>query len=570
MSQPVVSSRKRILVFCDGTSADGRRGMTLGAGLTGDGVTNVIRLARAVNMMGKDKASGQAIHQIVSYNIGVGAQSGFDGEYNVGDADELAIGLEVASKIRDAYGFIADNYVEGDEIFLFGWSRGAYTVRKVAGLIYRMGLLSKEYMGLFPQYWAALNNPDLPWAVVPPMPEKPVPIECVGVFDTVGEIDLLDPVIDALGIKDNLLPPNIKHALHALAFHENRDKFMATLWQKDRQEPKDPVLKAIWKTQVLKQVWFAGDHTDVGGGYINHERADIVLYWMAGEIDKLVDLDHDFLKRAGMREPSEAWGMYPPTNALLTYEGVGSILDKRLGLMDPDDLFHESTLLWAPPARPDPFSMLGLKDLQQRFGDGWRPVAAPMNAFESERRVGWGKTDGLIPTFETGVTFALVLNALKNNRMPASKGDVLLVPPYEPNARYTKVTIAWRSYLLEERGEYYVLIVKNKSKGDADVVFFIQAEWYGPDRGISRHINKIARLVKGNYEFTVDTRCQYGQDAEGMRRFVVYHDKTRTPGQLNFVDYNDEVDEVNNALGVLGKGIIGIGQNLLDEPLSDY
>jgi len=291
---------------------------------------------------------------------------------------------------------------------------------------------------------------------------------------------------------------------------------------------------------------------------------------MAGEIDQLVDLDHDFLKRAAMREPSKPWGEYPPTNALLSYEGVGSVLDKRIGLMSPDDLFHESTLLWAPASPPDPLSMLSLKDLQRKFGDAWKPRAAPMSKFEIERREGWGKVDGLVPSFETGVTFALVLNALKNNRMPVTKGDILLVPPYEPGARYTRVTIPWNSYLLEERGEYYVLIVKNKSKGNADVVFFIQAEWYGPDRGVSRHINKIARLVKGNYEFTVNTRCQYGQDSDGMRRFVVYHDKTRTPGQLNFVDYNEEVDVVNHALGALGKGIIGVGQTLLDEPLTDF
>ncbi|KDQ52682.1 hypothetical protein JAAARDRAFT_198035 [Jaapia argillacea MUCL 33604] len=572
MSTPL-PPKKRILVFCDGTSADGRRGI-LSSGLTGDGITNVLRLSRAVKTFGIDKTTGQPIHQIVSYHIGVGAESRFNGEFSPYTLAELAFGFEVASKIRDAYGFIADNYNEGDEIFLFGWSRGAYTVRKVSEIISRIGLLSKDDMGLFPQYWAALNNPNIPWSVVPPAPTIPIPIECIGVFDTVGSVDPLKPVVNALGLRDNHLLPNVKLALHALALHENRDNFMCTLWERGPIEPTDPVLNHIWKTQVLKQVWFSGNHTDVGGGYMNHEKSDLVLFWMAGEIDQIVDLDHDFLKRCATRDPTKPWGRYPPTNSIRSVEGLLSLSETRLAMVsDAKHTFHESTLKW-PDATPlDPSSMLTLRDLKQKFGEDWTPPVQPMNTFENECREGWGKTGGLVPVFESEVTFALVLNVLKNNLQPVSNGDVLLVPQYRPRARYTRIRIRWRDSMLEEEGDYYVLIAKNKSSDDADVVLFVQEEWFGEDKGYGEHFNKVARIIKGHYEFPVDSRCQYGQSSEGVMRFVVYHDKTRTPKERDFVDTDVLLPEIKNMLAVLGKGVIGafeIARGFMGERLTTF
>lgn len=172
-------------------------------------------------------------------------------------------GKTVAAKIRDAYAFIAQNYAEGDQICLFGFSRGAYTVRKISGLINRLGLLPPAQMGYFFTYWKQLNNPKLG---TPPQPTKPVPIKCVGTWDTVGAVM---GQTNALTFKDTQLPSNVEIALHAVSFHENRSLFKCTLYT------------GAANNQTLKQFWFPGAHSDVGGGYSETELADLSLAWMS-------------------------------------------------------------------------------------------------------------------------------------------------------------------------------------------------------------------------------------------------------------------------------------------------
>ncbi|KAI6038058.1 hypothetical protein EDC04DRAFT_2896919 [Pisolithus marmoratus] len=207
MSSP---SPKMLLVFCDGTGADGT--------LTGTGVhapfqfpTNVLRLSRAVL---QTSAGDNQKQQIVLYMTGVGSEAGFDGT-SVPQAPLLqAYGTSVASKIRDAYAFIAQNFQVGDEICIFGFFRGAYIARKLSGLIDMIGLLAREQLENFFSIWSALVERQEP--TIPPG-TRSTRIKCVGVWDTVGAIyDALPPekpVRDALSVTDPILPANVDIAL---------------------------------------------------------------------------------------------------------------------------------------------------------------------------------------------------------------------------------------------------------------------------------------------------------------------------------------------------------------------
>ncbi|KAF9257868.1 hypothetical protein L218DRAFT_1005643 [Marasmius fiardii PR-910] len=164
-------SPKTLLVFCDGTGKDGSlappRSAANGAQATvfelpgggggGGGdpnyATNILRLSRSVLPLDK-----KGNRQIVFYQSGVGSEADFAGEQVTGTGSIQAFGTAVASKIRDAYVFIAQNFEKGDEICIFGFSRGAYTARKLSGLIDAIGLLSRQNLSYFFEIWSQLVN----------------------------------------------------------------------------------------------------------------------------------------------------------------------------------------------------------------------------------------------------------------------------------------------------------------------------------------------------------------------------------------------------------------------------
>jgi uncharacterized protein (DUF2235 family) len=270
---------RRLVVCCDGTwnSADG-----------GEAATNVVRMARCV----KPTASNGAA-QIVYYHPGVGTGNGLD--RLIGGAT----GAGLARNVRDAYAFIVNNYVAGDEIFLFGFSRGAYTARSISGLIDTIGLLDERDMGGFLDAWAFYRMPDeqkkkhrAAFEQRFPGRATNVPIRCIGVWDTVGSLGI--PANRLLGrlkfCRANYrflsvkLCPAVEHAFQALAIDEQRQAFAPAVWQRDPTAPPD---------QVVRQVWFAGVHSDIGGGYAEHGAADLSFLWMAAQVWELLDLDPD-------------------------------------------------------------------------------------------------------------------------------------------------------------------------------------------------------------------------------------------------------------------------------------
>ncbi|KAI6139496.1 hypothetical protein BKA82DRAFT_4222687 [Pisolithus tinctorius] len=291
MSPP---SPKMLLVFCDGTGADGT--------LTGTEVhaprqfaTNVLRLCNG------DKPK----RQIVLYLSGVGSESDFNGNF-AGAAPLLP------SKIRDAYAFIAQNFEVGDEICIFG---GAYTARKLSGLI-------REQLGDFFKIWSALANGQHRRFHLARV--RPGSSECVGVWDTVDAVYKfpLTPIRDTLGITDPSLPASIDIALHALSLQENRDRFLPTLWE---------MPKGGWRDN---QVWFPGSHCDVGGGYEKHDLSDLALFWMVGEIKSFINIDTSFIEKIAQPQP-DPW------------EQPNLATDMRSGAIKPGMVFHES-ILYAP------------------------------------------------------------------------------------------------------------------------------------------------------------------------------------------------------------------------------
>jgi uncharacterized protein (DUF2235 family) len=282
---------KRLVICCDGTWNDADLGTNF---------TNVVRMARAVAT--HDARNGKAIPQIVYYHSGVGAG---------GDLiDRVAgggLGMGLSRNVRDAYAFIASNFCEGDDILLFGFSRGAYTARSVAGLTGFAGILHKRDMDDFALLWEGYRLKDTEHRsdVLQHFSDryKDVHIKCIGVWDTVGALGVpghLDVLFrDFYEFHDTNLGPHVEYAFHAMALDEHRKDFEPTLWQQTAEGKQNG--------QTLQQVWFAGAHSNVGGGYEEHGLSDIALAWMASRVAPLLALDIEgYLKPK--RDMRSLWG----------------------------------------------------------------------------------------------------------------------------------------------------------------------------------------------------------------------------------------------------------------------
>jgi uncharacterized protein (DUF2235 family) len=269
---------KRLVVCFDGTWNDA------------DGAapeTNVVRLARAV----RANSGSDQVQQITLYVRGVGSSGTKMAHYVDG-----AVGIGVDENIHSGYQFIAQNFVPGDEIFLFGFSRGAFTARSLAGFIGASGLAYRQSLSQLGRLWAHYRTPPAnrdPAALddIPRHDKAAVRIKFLGVWDTVGALGVpsgwaLSGAVNAgLRFHDTTPSSIVENAFHALAIDEFRDAFVPTLWT-----------GTLPAGATIEQVWFAGAHSDVGGGYVDRALADIPLVWMAGKAEDLgLKLDWDCL-----------------------------------------------------------------------------------------------------------------------------------------------------------------------------------------------------------------------------------------------------------------------------------
>lgn len=279
-----MKDNKRLIVCCDGTWQK----------LADPYPTNVVKIAQAIKPLASDGTP-----QMLFYDEGVGTQKD--------TAERLlggAFGTGIDQNIQDAYRFLCLNYVDGDEIYLFGFSRGAYTVRSLAGLMYNCGLLKRENIRQAPEaYQLYCHRGTRPSDQEAKDFRKEnslgsrVDITLLGCWDTVGslgipEVSSFGPVAQQINNKyrfhDTTLNKKIKNALHAVAIDEQRKVFNVTPMQKHPDAP----------DQVLHQVWFPGDHGCVGGGTKEQSKlADVTLKWMIESIGSLgLGLEFDISK----------------------------------------------------------------------------------------------------------------------------------------------------------------------------------------------------------------------------------------------------------------------------------
>jgi uncharacterized protein (DUF2235 family) len=179
---------------------------------------------------------------------------------------EGATGTGTSERIRDAYRFLSQRYQQGDRIYGFGFSRGAFAIRSLAGLLDLAGL-SKE-----PR---AIKEEELLDIYEAYMDTKPIEkvlygtvdatIDFLGVWDTVGALAFGR----TLGNFHRLSPRNVGRVAHALALDEERERFEPAFWE----------LPANAETRV-DEVWFSGCHTNIGGGYVDANLSNISLFWM--------------------------------------------------------------------------------------------------------------------------------------------------------------------------------------------------------------------------------------------------------------------------------------------------
>ena len=241
---------KNIVICCDGTGNE-----------YGRNNTNVVKLYQHVI---RDS------EQIAFYDPGVGTFSFLGREVGrrVGIMLGRAFGAGLQQNVEDAYRYLMDRYESGDRLFLFGFSRGAFTVRALAGMLHKCGLLQKGSNNLIPYASKIYNrrgNEDVAAGF-----KRTYSHECkpyvIGVWDTVGAMGWF------WGKKffDTYLNEDVTYGYQAISIDERRRHFPVSLWNESRRN----------EGQTIEQVWFPGFHSDVGGSHADAGLSDITLKWM--------------------------------------------------------------------------------------------------------------------------------------------------------------------------------------------------------------------------------------------------------------------------------------------------
>jgi len=251
--------------------------------------TNVLKVARAIAPV-----SDGGAEQVVFYDWGLGS---YHDEFTAG-----AFGAGINKNIQDCYRFIVQNYAIGDRLYFFGFSRGAFTVRSLAGLLNNCGILKKSNARLIARAFEIYKDPDIKpdddfsknwrnrYSVKADLSqltgaarraytdEGHAKIHFIGVWDTVGALGVPLSLLSFFNkehmFHDNKIGPNIVTARHALAIDERRDDFKPTIWKQ--------------RSGVdIQQVWFAGCHADIGGGLEpdadGSRLSDYPLQWITRE-----------------------------------------------------------------------------------------------------------------------------------------------------------------------------------------------------------------------------------------------------------------------------------------------
>ncbi|KAF2989336.1 DUF2235 domain-containing protein (plasmid) [Methylocystis sp. MJC1] len=274
---------KKLVIFCDGTwNEPTKHG------------TNVVRMLQATDFKDRDGNP-----QIIHYIAGVGTRKD---EKLIGGA----FGFGISENIKDAYAFIVSNYEVGDQIYLFGFSRGAYTARSIAGLIHNFGVLYRFNLPLVSIAYNYYKDKSDPWKPNGKEAESfricncnpyPTKIRFLGVWDTVGALgapygEILGRLLARFfktGFHDVTLSESVEAAYHALAADERRWPFRPTpmlLTEYHRGRNSESMADSKRGFPLYAERWFPGVHSNVGGGYERHGLSDYALQWMAARAEE--------------------------------------------------------------------------------------------------------------------------------------------------------------------------------------------------------------------------------------------------------------------------------------------
>ena len=292
---------RNIVICCDGTGNE-----------IESRLSNVLKLFRVLEKNDR---------QLVYYSPGVGTVADYEPwqllKSQVREFLGLATGYGLDDNVLDAYKYLCTHFQEGDSIWLFGFSRGAYTVRVLAAFIYVMGLLKTSQLNLsayaFTAYKKASRDSHrekrvgdedalraaasdaevatgLPaaWEFRRVAGGRPVTIRFIGVWDTVASVIVPRPdrlLLDMERLRFTRTNPGVEIFRQAIAIDERRRMFRLDTWSEPQTFKSNPFNDKNWRAQDIKQVWFAGVHADIGGGYSECESglSKYPLLWMINQ-----------------------------------------------------------------------------------------------------------------------------------------------------------------------------------------------------------------------------------------------------------------------------------------------
>lgn len=340
---------KRLVCLLDGNCCDDDGAAT---------PTNVAKLGRAILL--KD---GNNIRQLVRYVVGPSPAKRLTSLKD-------AFGVAMSDRMRAAYQFLTNVYEPGDEIYLFGFSRGAYEARSLASFLTLFGVARREGGFDIDHAWSIYRRREKrrnfdTVAEISASCHYPVRIRCLGLWDTVENTG--NPYRSRgsssrrFGRHDTRLHDTIDVALHALSIDEPRRRFQPTLLTY-------PDNVALPTYQHVEQTWFAGTHGDVGGGWPESELSDIALLWMAERVQATTDLALDIEKLRREAKPDPLGTQHDPLTGWVRFITPRTRRTSKppLGLRSLNEAIHPSAL-----------SRLGQTVKEARSGVGRDIVYAP-------------------------------------------------------------------------------------------------------------------------------------------------------------------------------------------------